>query len=65
MIPEFQKRRTVELTDGSTIERCEVCGEHLAGEIAEVVMKKDDYDGTEPHLIVHEPCYDRETMEQA
>jgi hypothetical protein len=89
-IPEFDESRTVELTDGTVIERCEVCGERLAGEIAEVVrncgncgQKQDEHvldpasqvvwcattplqEYTYPeHLIVHESCFDRETMEQA
>jgi len=53
----------VELTDGSVQERCDVCGEYLRGEIAEVVRKVEgEFTGDEEHLIVHESCYDREGM---
>jgi hypothetical protein len=53
----------IELTDGSVQERCDVCGEYLRGEIAEVVRNEDvEKPGLETHLIVHESCYDREGM---
>ncbi len=43
--------------------RCDVCGEPLYGEIAEVVRNEDiERGGLETHLIVHESCYDRERM---
>ena len=45
------------------VQRCDVCGEHLDGEIAEVVRNEDiEKPGLETHLIVHEPCFDRDRM---
>jgi hypothetical protein len=46
--------------------RCDVCGEPLQGDVAEVVRNEDVEQGTDKHLLVHaEPCFDRERMVMA
>lgn len=45
--------------------RCDVCGELLNGECAEVILKVDAECSLARHLTVHEPCYNRDTMLQA